>query len=312
MTPPTDREEILARIAEVPHWHHAIPITPEITTPGVQHSAAMIETVQIPEDCTGMRVLDIGARDGLFSFEAERRGATEIVALDNVPPEKTGFAVAKELLGSKAEYVTDNVYNLSAERFGTFDLVFFFGVLYHLRHPLLGLDRIWDVCNDGALMYVETHMMDEGVVQWDGTFKKLDDYHPDLKDLPLVQFFPGTMLANDFTSKWGPSQVGLRGMLEAAGFDTTREWMVATRGGATTVARGQLDGGRAADGAAAWDLVANTIIKPTAYSPPVPEAPAVPAASPVVEAPPEAPVAPAALVAAAAVGKDKPKRFWQR
>ena len=264
-----DPEYVAHRVAEVPHWHHRVEVAPGVITPGVQNTEGLLEQVGLPEDCTGMRVLDIGARDGFFSFEVERRGAAEIVSLDNVPPEKTGFAVAAELLGSKAEYVTDNVYNVSVERYGKFDLVLFFGVLYHLRHPLLALDHIWDICNHGAQLYVESHMIDEGLVLHDGSFNRLDSYHADLLALPLVQFYPGRMLGNDFTSTWAPNQVALRGLLESAGFDVQHEWLGAFRGGAIAVAR-ELDpeGQRAADAAAAWDLAHNQILKTSAYSPP--------------------------------------------
>jgi hypothetical protein len=58
-------------------------------------------------------------------------------------------------------------------------------------------------------------------------------------------------------------------MLGAAGFDVTREWLLAFRGGATAVAR-ELDpeGQRAADAAAEWDLTNNQIIRGSEYSPP--------------------------------------------
>ena len=118
-----------------------------------------------------MRVLDIGARDGFFTFEAERAAAREVVALDNESPHNTGFAIAAELLGSKATYVTENVYSLNPERYGRFDLVLFLGVIYHLRHPLLALDRIHDVCSPEALLLLETHMIDEGLVDEAGDWR---------------------------------------------------------------------------------------------------------------------------------------------
>lgn len=264
-----DTERIQARIASVGHWHHRIPIAQGIVTPGAQDTEAMLAQLALPDDCSGMRVLDIGARDGFFSFEVERRGAAEIVSLDNVASDITGFDVAKELLSSKAQYVVDNVYNLTVEEYGTFDLVLFLGVIYHLRHPLLALDHIWDVCKPGAQMFVESHMIDEGFVDDAGNFHQLDHFHPDLRLFPLVEFFPDRMLGNDFTSKWAPNQRALRGMLGASGFDVTREWLVAFRGGCTAVAR-ELDpeGQRAADSAAEWDLGQNRIVRGSRYSPP--------------------------------------------
>lgn len=264
-----DSEQIHERIATVGHWHQRIPIAPGIVTPGAQDTGAMLAHLALPEDCAGMRALDIGARDGFFCFELERRGAAEVVALDNVAPDLTGFNVAKELLGSEVRYVVDNVYNLTVEEYGRFDLVLFLGVLYHLRHPLLALDRIWDVCNLGARLFVESHMIDEGLVDEAGDFHRLDDFHEDLSLFPLVQFLPGKTLADDFTSKWAPNQRALGDMLGACGFDVTREWLHAFRGGVTAVARGlDPEGQRAADSAAEWDLNHNRIVRGSRYSPP--------------------------------------------
>ena len=81
--------------------------------------------------------------------------------------------------------MVDNVYNLSvAKKYGQFDLVLFFGVLYHLRHPLLVLDRIWDVCNESALLYVESHMIDEGLVDDQGALHRMDALNPHLLGFP--------------------------------------------------------------------------------------------------------------------------------
>jgi tRNA (mo5U34)-methyltransferase len=43
-------------------------------TPGVQASRLILDALNLPVDMTGMRVLDIGPADGLYSFECERRG----------------------------------------------------------------------------------------------------------------------------------------------------------------------------------------------------------------------------------------------
>ena len=174
-------------IAEQAKWHHRIEVAPGVWTPGLQDTQTLLTQIGMPEDLGGMRVLDIGARDGFFTFEAERRGAREVIALDNEPPDRTGFSIAAELLGSRATYVTENVYSLAPEHYGRFDLVLFLGVIYHLRHPLLALDRIHDVCEPDATLLVETHMIDEGFVDAAGEWRKLNDFHSDLSSIPLVQ-----------------------------------------------------------------------------------------------------------------------------
>lgn len=251
-------------IARQQKWHHRIEVAPGIVTPGLQETPALLAQISMPEDLSGMRVLDIGARDGFFSFEAERRGASEIIALDNEPPNHTGFAIAAELLDSRVEYVTENVYSLNADTFGRFDLVLFLGVIYHLRHPLLALDRIHDVCAKDALLLVETHMIDEGLVDGEGNWRRLDDFDPELTSFPLVQYYPADMLGSDPTSQWAPNRIALEGWLRGTGFEPLSSWQHAFRGGA--VARRQelaAGGERDVDEAASWDMVTWTVEKST-------------------------------------------------
>lgn len=251
-------------IARQSKWHHRIEVSPGVWTPGLQDTPTLLSQIEMPEDLSGMRVLDIGARDGFFTFEAERRGAREVVALDNESPHHTGFAIAAELLDSKASYVTENVYSLSPERYGRFDLVLFLGVIYHLRHPLLALDRIHDVCAPEALLLVETHMIDEGLVDRDGNWRALADLDAELEKIPIAQYYPADMLGNDPTSQWAPNRVALEGWLRGAGFDPLGSWQHAFRGGAVARKR-ELDpaGERAVDEASSWDMATWTVEKST-------------------------------------------------
>lgn len=195
-------KEARAAVDDVERWYHRIEVAPGVVTPGEHDSPYVLERIDMPEDCTGMRVLDIGARDGFFSFEAERRGARHVVGLDFFPPEDTGFFTAKRLLDSQVQFVSGNVYQLAPETHGEFELVLFLGVLYHLRNPLLALDRIRSICR-GRLV-LETEVL------------------PDESDEPLARFHPGDTLRGDGTNYWTPNLAGLRAMLEAACFDVER------------------------------------------------------------------------------------------
>ena len=251
-------------IAKQPKWHHRIEVAPGVWTPGLQDTSTVLSQIGMPEDITGMRVLDIGARDGFFSFEAERRGAREVIALDNESPDCTGFSIAAELLGSKATYVTENVYSLNPEQYGRFDLVLFLGVIYHLRHPLLALDRIYDVCSPNAMLLVETHMIDEGLVDQAGNWHQLAAFHPDLLSFTLVQYYPADMLGNDSTTQWAPSRMALEGWLRGSGFEPLSTWQHAFRGGAVARRRErEASDERAVDEVANWDMSSRTVEKPT-------------------------------------------------
>jgi tRNA (mo5U34)-methyltransferase len=169
-------------------------------------------------------VLDIGAWDGFFSFEAERRGAKRVVAYDLTPEDYFGFAAARELLGSKAEYIQGSVYDIKRELIGAFDVVLFVGVLYHLRYPLLALDRIRDVCD--GYMIIETHSLDNCVILDDGRKTTLEGIDPRLSRIPLYRFYPGDELNGDYSNWFSPNRRAIEEGLRTAGFEPTllSEW----------------------------------------------------------------------------------------
>jgi len=108
-------------------WYHSLELPDGRVIAGFQsidQLRARIAQFPIPEDLRGKRVLDIGAWDGWFSFEMERRGA-EVMAVDSI--EQGRFRAAREMLGSRAEYRIENVCRLAPEKIGYFDIVLFLG-----------------------------------------------------------------------------------------------------------------------------------------------------------------------------------------
>ncbi|HEX2834290.1 MAG TPA: class I SAM-dependent methyltransferase [Thermoanaerobaculia bacterium] len=210
--------EIRALIAQHGRWWHEIEVAPGIVTPGDDSNRSklpILDALGLPRDMRGLRLLDIGCSDGYFSFEAERRGA-EVVAIDFVPEGYTGFATARRILDSNVEYRMDNVYNLTPETYGTFDVVLFLGVLYHLRKPLVALDAIRSVLKDGGQLFVGTMMIDEYVQLPDGSVTSLEALNPVLKDIPLWQAYPGDSLNGDYTNCFAPNRRALEVALTEA------------------------------------------------------------------------------------------------
>src|SRR6202046_5001162 len=123
-------------------WYHSMELPDGRVIAGfqsIERLRARIAQFHIPGDLRGKRVLDIGAWDGWFSFEMERRGA-EVLAIDNW--DNPRFHQARAMLNSRVEYRQMDMYELTPERVGRFDIVLFLGVLYHLKHPLLALERV--------------------------------------------------------------------------------------------------------------------------------------------------------------------------
>ena len=151
----TDPATIHSLIARRNHWYHRIELAPGIVTPGSSDSPSglkVLDSLGLPADCTGLRILDIGCRDGYYAFEMEKRGA-EVVGIDHVAPTRTGFHIASTILDSRVTYLVENVYDLSPHKHGHFDVVLFLGVLYHLRNPMLALDQVRSVLKLDGLAF---------------------------------------------------------------------------------------------------------------------------------------------------------------
>ena len=204
-----------ARVAAV-RWFRDFEILPGLRT-RTEHGLREEDRLAhfgIPDDLSGKRVLDVGCCDGYFSFLAEERGAT-VVAIDAWP--HRGFFLAREIRGSRVAFRHASTYDLSPEAFGEFDLVFFFGVYYHLRNPLLALERIATVTRGEVL--VESHVTD-----LDGS-----------GGLAWSRFYEGDELAGDATNWWSPNLPALLQTVRAAGFP--RATPVSTYGGNRAVVR---------------------------------------------------------------------------
>ena len=228
----TDLTLIRELIARHGRWWHEIEVAPGVITPGDDSNRMklpILDRLGLLPDLRGRRALDIGCSDGFFSFELERRGA-DVVAIDFVPETHTGFATAREILGSEVTYRMDNVYNLSPESYGYFDVVLFLGVLYHLRKPLAALDGIRSVMKPGAQLFIATMMIDEYLQLPDGSVTTLSALNPILRDVPLWQAYPGDSLNGDFTNCFAPNQRALHVALEEAQFRVQQSEVVSMGG----------------------------------------------------------------------------------
>jgi len=155
-----DEERLRSVLGKMP-FYHTIPLTPAVSTPGwpvVVPIVRLTQTVLEEIDLTGKRVLDIGCRDGLFCFQAEKNGAAEVIGFDyDLTPGVTEFLI--DFFRSRARIVSWNLFDLRPETFGNFDVVIFAGVLYHLRYPCYALKLIREVLNQQGLLVIETAIL---------------------------------------------------------------------------------------------------------------------------------------------------------
>jgi tRNA (mo5U34)-methyltransferase len=187
-------------------WHHTIDLGNGILTPGKDNTVRKLKRLRFPDSFAGKSVLDIGTWDGFFAFEAEKRGASRVLATDSFVWQpgfgtgRGGFDLAHRTLNSKVESMVLDPLDLSPDKIGTFDVVFFLGVLYHMRHPLLSLERVASVTK--GMVIVETAVDMLGCRR------------------PAMAFYPGDELAHDPSNWCGPNPAAVVGMLKTAGFSS--------------------------------------------------------------------------------------------
>jgi tRNA (mo5U34)-methyltransferase len=230
---------LAARVAEI-GWYHTIDLGHGVVTPGFIDNRSSVPLFGIPDDLTGKRCLDIGTYDGFWAFEMERRGASDVVGIDvdspldhDIPRRARlralrergeqddlhrqvwndqlssigieypgqGFRLAKEMLGSNARREAVNVYDVSPERLGMFDVVLISQLLLRLRDPQTVIENMFSVARECAIV--------------------AEPYDPDLESLDRpVSEFTGTTVMGIW---WRHSIKSMRKMMEIAGFDPIEE-----------------------------------------------------------------------------------------
>jgi len=238
--------ELQTKINAFDYWYHCIELPGGITTPG--WAPLDIDIYGIPSDLTGKRVLDIGAWDGFWTFEALKRGAREVLAIDDFSDHlgkhvtRTAwdtFDVCRDALGyteEKCQRQEMAVYDLSPESLGMFDVVFFFGTLYHLRYPLLALDKISSVCQENV--FIESAILDDFSPYKGG----LNSGYPGKQ--MVMEFYPGANYGGNDTNWWVPTLNCLGNMAAAAGFKNITAWKLQDTPTSPSECRGFVSGSK--------------------------------------------------------------------
>lgn len=219
--PEADVQDLQRRLDTL-RWYHTIDVG-GATTKGWFDLRHALELMPFP-DVRGKRCLDVGTWDGFYAYEMERRGASEVVALDvpdlsdvDYPPEvradpdfdpsrpgsqprSAGFQLLHDIIGSSVEWKAGNIYDLAPAAVGRFDVVVVGSLLVHLRDPVRALDAVRSVTG--------------------GSLLSADYVHPPVNLLAARRrpLFELRGASHDF-QWWLASDAGLRRLLHVGGFE---------------------------------------------------------------------------------------------
>ncbi len=210
-----------ARIDALGPWFHNLRLSGRQTAPDHflgDHPTTKWRSFRhlVPDDLSGMTVLDIGCNAGFFALEMKRRGADHVVAVDSDPRYLAQAALASEVASLPLELRQLSVYDV-----GTlgrrFDLVLFLGVLYHLRHPLLALDLLHEHAVKDVLLFQSLLRGDSALSTVAEDYAFTDTAPFDRPEYPRLHFVE-QRYAGDPTNWWIPNRAGAEAMLRSAGF----------------------------------------------------------------------------------------------
>lgn len=217
------RNELRAQIDALGPWFHNLHL-PDGTQTAPGHFLGDFPSFKwatvaaaVPRDLTGWTVLDIGCNAGFYSIELARRGA-DVTAFDIEPLYLNQARWAAEQFGvaERLHLSEGQVYDLMYET-RRFDLVWFTGVFYHLRYPVLALDLVRSVTRK-RLMFQTLTMPGAHVAQ------PPEDLHIDAREAMLDKGWPKMayiekQLAGDGSNWWAPNHACVEALLRTTGFN---------------------------------------------------------------------------------------------
>jgi tRNA (mo5U34)-methyltransferase len=214
-------EQIAKKVNELGPWFHNLSLQGVQTAPN--HFLGDYPSFKwrnfkdaVPQDLTGLSVLDIGCNGGFYSIQMKLRGAKRVLGIDHDEVYLSQAKFAARVLGLDIAFEQLSVYEV-AQLQERFDLVLFMGVFYHLRYPLLALDLIrqhlakdWFIFQ--SMLRGNTSI---GTVAPDYPFTETAIF--DRPDYPKMHFVEHEY-AGDPTNWWIPNRACAEAVLRSAGF----------------------------------------------------------------------------------------------
>jgi len=224
--------QVRERIRELAPWYQNIDlggISTNPAEPGYPASRWRLIEPYVPEDLTGKSVLDLGCNAGFFSLKMKERNASYVLGVDVSSRCITQAKFVAEYLGLDVDYKVDSVYQFLLRNRMRFDFVLFLGLFYHLRHPLLVLDRVSEIARQRV--YFQTVIrgatpltaVDPSLPSDKRALVVKDDYdiketrvfeHPDYPKMYFIE----KSYNNDSSNWWFCNETCVYALLRSAGF----------------------------------------------------------------------------------------------
>jgi tRNA (mo5U34)-methyltransferase len=213
-----DRESVQRQVEELGWWYHHFELPSGVWTgDGVPPAYDPIERWELiephlPEDLEGKSVLDVGGNSGYFSVRMKQRGAGRCVLVEPVVEfvDQANFVFSQFEVDVEVVNEDVHVYCLTTDE--RFDYVLFLGLFYHLKYPVLVLDRLAEMTKD--LIFFNSHIA--GPPAETGELGDVEREDLQSNSFPRMSFIEGAY-RGDLSNWWVPSYEALEPLARSAG-----------------------------------------------------------------------------------------------
>jgi len=212
---------LLQELDSLGNWHHRVNLgdgkftTDNQSAPNPQEKWKLLEPY-VPEDLSGKTVLDLGCNSGYFSVQMKLRGASHVVSVDNEDLALKQANFLARWFDVELEFVKQeaHVYCLTTDQ--QFDYVLFLGLFYHLKYPVLVLDRLAEMTK--SRLYFQSAVVGPKISEYTPKENYSNEERDELnkmEDFPKLLFIE-TKFDDSPGNWWLPNDSAIIGLLRNA------------------------------------------------------------------------------------------------
>lgn len=221
--------ELRAKIKELDPWFHNIELAKGVFTnesPDYPQRRWKVIAPYVIGNVKNKNCLDIGCSSGFFSIKLWENEARKVVGIDHGEQGsaiKQAEFVKNQFQADNIEFKEMSVYDVD-KLDQKFDFTLFLGVMYHLRYPLLALDKLRGV-TDKLIIQTITTKIESPII-------KNNDYinNPEITENVVLAseqlyqpghpkwYFIEKSLNDDDSNMWVPNVEGVLSALRNSGF----------------------------------------------------------------------------------------------
>lgn len=216
---PRSREEVERKVRELGWWYHHFQLPSGVWTgdgqpPSYDPSERwQVIAPHVPDDLSGKTVLDVGGNSGYFSLQMKLRGAAKCVMVEPIVEFVDQARFVFSQFGVKVKVVNEDVHAYCLTTSERFDYVLFLGLFYHLKYPVLVLDRLAEMTK--TRLFFQSHIEGppaEG--EQPGSALEREDLQS--PGFPRLSFVEGAY-RGDLSNWWIPNYEALEPLARSAG-----------------------------------------------------------------------------------------------